>query len=123
MKASKRAYISEPRCIYTGKRFDETNEQLRRTTEHIIPLSLGGSNQFVTNDVCVSANNRAGHEIDDALAQTLPFLMLRHRYRLVGHRKTIPNVKIRGEFLDVGAPARLDISPSGELTFEFENEQ
>ena len=49
--------------------------------------------------------------------------MLLHRYQLAGHRKTIPNVKLKGDFIDIGAPARLDISASGELIFEIENEQ
>lgn len=118
-----RAFVARPRCIYTGFDLDPADEKLKPSHEHIIPLALGGSNQLVTNDVSAAANSRAGNEIDDAVSSLLPFLMLRHRYGLQGNRKTIPNVKLSGEFLDIDAPARLDIAPNGDLSFQFENEQ
>jgi hypothetical protein len=80
---SPRAYISKPRCIYTGAVLDPTSEKLRASYEHIIPLALGGSNQFTTNDVCAEANSLAASEIDDAVAASFPFLMLRQKYSLL----------------------------------------
>lgn len=118
-----RFFISKPRCIYTGAVIDSSSATLKPSHEHIIPLSLGGSNQFTTEDVSLTANNLAGKEIDDAVASSFPFLMLRHRYGLKGNRKTIPNVKIKGEFLDLSAPATLEIGPAGDLKFSFEEEQ
>jgi hypothetical protein len=120
---SPRKFVSEPRCIYTGKILDPSNEKLKPSPEHIIPLSLGGSNQFTTHDVSLCANNAAGEQIDDKAASSFPFLLLRHRYQMVGNRKTIPSVKISGEFIDISARARLDINAAGDLEFTFEDEQ
>ena len=118
-----RPFVSRPRCIYTGKLLDSADEKLKPSHEHIVPLALGGSNQFTTDDVSECANHRAGNEIDDEVANSLPFLMLRHRYKLSGHRKKVPNLKLRGEFIDINAPARLEVTDSGDLVFEFEDEQ
>ncbi len=123
VKDTKRRFVSRDRCIYTGVDLNPTDDKLKPSHEHIIPLALGGSNQFVTDDVSADANSRAGKEVDDAVASLLPFLMLRHRYKLRGNRKTIPNVKLAGEFLDLDAAARLDITADGNLSFQFENEQ
>jgi hypothetical protein len=106
-----RAFVSKARCIYTGDVLDPTDEKLKPSNEHVIPLALGGSNQFTTADVS-----------DDAVAGALPFLMLRQTYNLVGHRKTVPSVKISGEFLDIGARARCEIEQSGALSFTIQNE-
>ncbi|MBH5391765.1 hypothetical protein [Bradyrhizobium diversitatis] len=121
--AQTRKFISQPRCIYTGKRLDPSDEELKPSHEHIIPLSLGGSNQFTTDDVSLKANNKAGDEIDDAVASTLPFLMLRHRYKLPGNRKVIPSLTMKGDFIDINAPAEMSISAQGDIEFEFRNEQ
>lgn len=121
--AKTRPFISQDRCIYTGKVLDPLDADLRPSAEHIIPLALGGSNQFVTRDVSLAANNRAGDEIDDAVASTLPFLMLRHRYKLQGNRKVIPSLKMKGEFIDISASAEMSISPDGDIEFTFQNEQ
>jgi hypothetical protein len=118
-----RQFISQPRCIYSGKVLDASDADLKPSAEHIIPLALGGSNQFTTRDVSLIANNRAGDEIDDAVASTIPFLMLRHRYRLQGNRKVIPSLKMKGEFIDIVAPAEMSISPDGVVEFMFQNEQ
>ncbi len=122
-KNQPRAFIRDPRCVYTGKKLEAGHPEFRPSNEHIIPLSLGGSNQFTTNDVALEANNRAGRDIDDAVASALPFLTLRHHYKLVGHRKTIPNIKLQGEFLDLQANASMDIDVDGTIKFEFEDEQ
>jgi hypothetical protein len=111
------------RCIYSGKELDPADENLKPSLEHIIPLSLGGSNQFTTRDVSSAANSAAGNMIDDEAAGSLPFLMLRHRYRLPGNRKVIPSLKMKGHFIDINAPAQLGINAEGELEFTFENEQ
>jgi hypothetical protein len=123
MLQATRAFVSKPRCIYTADVLDPLSEQLKPSHEHIIPLSLGGSNQFTTDDVSLTANSAAGEQIDDKVASSFPFLTLRHRYKLIGNRKTIPSVKISGEFVDINAPARLDINAAGNLEFTFENEQ
>ena len=112
------------RCIYTGKTLVAGDDKLKPSHEHIVPLALGGSNQFTTDDVSHAANTRAGKEIDDEAASLLPFLMLRHKYGLEGNRRTIPNVKLKGAFTDLaGAEATLEIDPDANLTFLFQHEQ
>ena len=63
-KASDSRAFLRPRCIYTGKDFNFADPLLRPSLEHIIPLSLGGSDDFTTKDVSAEANARAGNEID-----------------------------------------------------------
>ena len=111
------------RCIYTGHELIDGDDRFRPSHEHIIPLALGGSNGFVTDEVCADANARAGNDIDDAVASLLPYLMLRHRYQLRGNRKVIPKVKLQGEFLDLKAPASVDIDDQGDMAFRFDDEQ
>jgi hypothetical protein len=117
-----RPFISRPRCIYTGNDLDASDGLWRPSHEHIIPLSLGGSDDFVTDDVALTSNSRAGNEIDDEVASSFPFLCLRHRYGLQGNRRVIPNIKISGEFLDLQARAKAEISASGEIVFSFIDE-
>lgn len=123
MLPQKKKNLAIPRCIYTRRPLNDGTAESKSSWEHIVPLSLGGSNQFTTRDVRADANSLAGNKIDDIVAQQLPYLMLRHEYTLVGNRKTIPNVKLSGEFTDVSRAARVDISPAGDLTFEFRDEQ
>lgn len=111
------------KCIYTKETLVSGDKRLKPSQEHIIPLALGGSNGFVTNDVCAEANAHAGNEIDDEVSSLLPYLMLRHRYQLRGNRKVIPKIKLTGEFLDLDAPASVDIDDEGNLAFNFSNEQ
>ena len=51
-------------CIYSGKEI--TPEEA--TVEHIIPLSLGGNNQFTTN-VGKKINSDVGSKIDGKFSQ------------------------------------------------------
>lgn len=76
-------------CIYSGDPLDPEP----RPPEHIIPLSMGGSNDFVTNDVCSKANHRAGSEIDGALADDVFVKIYRQKFALVGYSHDVPNVE------------------------------
>ncbi len=120
------ANADEParRCIYSGDLLVPGDEKLRPSHEHIVPLALGGSNQFTTDDVSAAANSRAGNEVDDEVAALLPFVMLRQRYGLKGNRRTIPKVTLKGEFTEiVGASATLEIDPDANISVEFHDEQ
>lgn len=114
----------KPRCIYTKKLLVIDDKFLRPSHEHIVPLSLGGSNQFTTDEVCAEANSRAGKEIDDAVASQLTFLGQRQKYGLKGNRGTIPNVRIEGHFLEIpDANATIEIDADANVSFRFHNEQ
>lgn len=116
-----RQFISRARCIYLGEDLDDMSctTDLRPTKEHIIPLSLGGSNHFFVFDVSQRANTRAGNEIDNAVASSLPFLMIRQRYGLAGHRKIIPTVVLAGQFENIRERAELSIDSTGCLSWKF----
>lgn len=47
-------------CIYSGKMWPED----QRTKEHIVPFALGGSDDFVTNDVAKEPNHEMGARAD-----------------------------------------------------------
>lgn len=112
------------RCIYTGDTLVPGDANLRASREHIVPLALGGSDQFVTWDVSAAANSRAGNEIDDNVASLLPFLGLRHKYKLKGNRRVIPNVALKGEFAEIpGVGATLEIDSDANISVIFHNEQ
>lgn len=118
-----RAFISEPRCIYTGKKLDPNDVNLKPSHEHILPLSLGGVDSFVTDDVSAIANSLASTQIDDYVASLLPFLILRQKYGLVGHRKVVPKWTLKGSFDDVQANAELSIAADGQIMCKFDDEQ
>jgi hypothetical protein len=119
-----RRFIAQDRCIYSELKLDDANPELRQSLEHIVPLSLGGSNGLTINDVSVGANNKAGNEVDDPVASSLPFLIMRHRYGLAGNRGTVPNIKFKGEFQgsQLGS-ARLEIDTAGQLSFALDQDK
>ncbi len=118
-----RSFVANRRCIYTGVLLDTSKPETAPSREHIIPLSLGGSNQFTVHDVSREANNIAGKKIDDEVSSHLIFLMLRNRFGLSGHRGTVPSVDLHGVFDDIGAEAKLSIDPDSTLRVKFKKEQ
>ena len=120
-----RAFVAKPRCIYTGAELEPGDPELKPSPEHIIPLSLGGSNGFVTREVSVKANNRAGNEIDDWVASLFTVAILRNRFKLAGHRKTVPDVRIEGTFLDMAShpAASMVIDADGSVAFDIKGTQ
>lgn len=126
MPANKtRAFVARPRCIYSGDFLDPTDPELAPSPEHIVPMSLGGSNQFVTNDVSRRANNRAGNEIDDRVASLFTVTTLRNQYKLVGHRGIVPDVKIAGQFEDISSrpDATMVVKADGSVEFVLKGSQ
>ena len=69
-------------CIYTDKEILKENSN----TEHIIPLSLGGSNDFTIN-VDKEFNSKVGSEIDGALSNDFIMNMIRSKRGIYGHSK------------------------------------
>src|SRR3954464_12183897 len=100
-RAKSRAHINRDRCLYTGRNLDpaSTLDKYIPSEEHIIPLALGGHNSFIIpREVSKEANHQVGKEIDGRLATTALVLGLRQKYRLAGHRKTLPTLQLDGEF-------------------------
>lgn len=123
--AKVRAFVAKPRCIYTGAELKVGDPDLKPSPEHIIPLSLGGSNGFITRDVSVKANNRAGNEIDNKVASLFTVAILRNRFKLAGHRGIVPNVHMEGTFLDMSShpDASMVIDADGSVKFNVKGTQ
>jgi len=78
-------------CPYSGNYLNHE----ACSPEHIIPLSLGGSNAF-TVMVSSELNAKAGSEIDAALAtKDLGTMIRRREFSARGHSKQQPEVRIR----------------------------
>jgi hypothetical protein len=77
-------------CPYSDREvsFSET------TTEHIIPLSLGGSDRF-TIPVHKHANSQLGSQIDGKLADDFLILFQREKFRARGHSGQYPTPLVR----------------------------
>jgi len=74
-------------CPYTNREISESDA----TPEHIIPLSLGGSNAL-TIRVHHNANSSIGSEIDGALANDPLISFVRREFDARGHSGTKPKV-------------------------------
>ena len=85
-------------CIYSGKEIDDQDTNI----EHIIPLSLGGSNDFTIN-VSEKLNSYLGSKIDGKLTQDFLVNMDRVHYAGKGHSKKEAKLNIRSELED-GSP-------------------
>ena len=85
------------KCIYTGiELLDDVpkDHKQARSFEHIIPLSLGGTHQLTTWDVCIKANSDCGSGIDGPFADH-PFVqMQRQTLGLRGHSNIVPAVTL-----------------------------
>lgn len=78
-------------CIYTGKEFKEDE----MSVEHIIPLSLGGCDDF-TIMVEKGINSDLGNEIDGKLAEDFLVKIKRARENIKGHSRKTVKLDVRG---------------------------
>lgn len=104
-------------CIYSGKEISIEEA----TVEHIIPLSLGGSNQF-TIYVEKKSNSDIGSKIDGKFSQDLLIGLSQLPYDNRGHSKKPREVKIRG-VMDDGHPITWTLSKKGGRIFNHKTNQ
>lgn len=83
-----------PWCPYTDLELPEE----AMNSEHIIPLSLGGSNQFCI-PVEKNFNAKVGSKVDGVLANDFLTLMRRHEFDARGHSNTTPTVLLKKSHL------------------------
>jgi hypothetical protein len=83
-----------PWCPYTDLELPEE----AMNSEHIIPLSLGGSNQFCI-PVEKEFNGKVGSTIDGALANDFLTLIRRREFDARGHSNTPPEVILKKSHL------------------------
>lgn len=74
--------MSEIYCIYT----DKLTPEAECSIEHILPLSLGGCNEFVIK-VNAAKNATLGSEIDGKLANDFILTLVRKGNNFKGHSK------------------------------------
>lgn len=81
-------------CIYSDKEIS----QKAATKEHIIPLSLGGSNRFVIT-VDRDSNGKIGSKIDGGLANDVGIQFLRKAHNVRGHSNKEVKVRLKSSEL------------------------
>jgi hypothetical protein len=88
-------------CPYTDRELNEseTNE------EHILPLALGGSDQFVI-PVDKSANSTVGSDIDGAIEKEFYVKFARREFDAVGQSGNKPEVVFKYASFD-GRPVQV----------------
>lgn len=98
-------------CPYT----DQELEDSQTSSEHILPLSLGGINGFEI-PVCKEFNSSSGSKIDGALANDFLVLMKRNELDIRGHsgKKPLPIAK-RSKDLSTGKPLQVTFDKLGGL--------
>jgi hypothetical protein len=110
-------------CIYVPERElndDRPPNERTKSTEHIVPWALGGSNGCTTDDVSRKANNDLGTEIDAPLSNLLPMAFWRHTLKLEGQSRTIPPVVFDAVATKNGTPAKITFHADGRVDFNPE---
>lgn len=99
-------------CIYTDK------ETLDPSPEHILPLSLGGHDQFVI-DVDRKFNNDIGSKVDGKLANDFLVLFARDKANAVGHSKKHPIPTVKYAKLSDGTPVQAKFAKDGLSLYDL----
>lgn len=97
-------------CIYSGKQWPVSE----RSEEHIVPVALGGSDEFVTYDVAKTVNSTMGTSIDAALADDIRVQLMRARLGLAGRSGRVPDLlDAYGTVADTGERVRCILPVDG----------
>lgn len=99
-------------CVYTDK------ETLDPSPEHIIPLSLGGHNDFVIG-VDRKFNNDIGSKVDGKLANDFLVLFERDKADAVGHSRKHPAPVVTHAKLTDGTPVQAQFGKNGLSLFDL----
>lgn len=81
-------------CIYS----DKLVPYLQTNMEHIIPLSLGGSNKF-TLRIDRTINSKLGSNVDGRLVKDYVISSRRRHRDLRGHSKSVPKTSLKKSFI------------------------
>ncbi|MBN8412140.1 hypothetical protein [Halomonas litopenaei] len=99
-------------CVYTDR---ETTDP---SSEHILPLSLGGHDDFVI-DVDRKFNNDIGSKVDGKLANDFLVLFDRDKASAVGHSKKHPIPTVKHARLMDGTPVQAMFGKDGLSLFDL----
>lgn len=105
-------------CIYSGKEIHEleSNDELETNEEHIIPLSLGGSDDF-TIRVSKEYNDYLGSNVDGKMTQDFFIAMDRVRHQDKGHSQKEPRLDVKSE-IENGKPAITSFTKDNMKVFD-----
>ncbi len=104
-------------CVYSGKKWPESE----RSTEHIVPYGIGGSDGLVINDVATKPNNDVGSFVDGLLMGNWLVAGYRWNYKIKSQKGNIPPVVFVGtvELNGKAVPATYSIAADGKLSLEL----
>lgn len=103
-------------CIYTDK------ETLQPSPEHIIPLSLGGHDEF-TIQVDRNFNNEVGSKVDGKLANDFAILFDRNKTDVRGHSGKPPVPTAKRATLADGTPVQALLGKDGLKIFDLNSKK
>jgi hypothetical protein len=111
-----------PKCIYCRHDLNENDppDDMTKSWEHIVPLAMGGSNQFTTWDTSSKYNHEFGSSIDAAFMNQPLIAIQRHMLSLRGHGRTVPPIKWEGRSMDNNEPIRIVINHDGSVLYQVE---
>lgn len=98
-------------CVYSG---EETSDP---SLEHVLPLSLGGHNDFCIQ-VDRDFNNQVGSKVDGAISNDFLVLFDRDKNNAKGHSRKQPIPRIRSVKLANGEPAQAEFGKEGLKIFD-----
>lgn len=104
-------------CIYSGKEVDESESNV----EHVIPLSLGGSDDF-TISVSEKCNSYLGSKVDGKMTQDFLISLDRVKYGGKGHSKKETRVDVKSK-LENGKPAITSFTKNNMEVFDPVNKE
>ena len=104
-------------CIYAGKKIDESKSNL----EHVIPLSLGGSDEFCIK-VSEKYNSILGSKIDGKMTQDFLIGIDRVKHGDKGHSSKEPRMDIKSK-LESEKPVITSFTRDGLKVYDVSNKK
>ena len=110
------------RCIYCRADLNANvpPDDMTKSWEHIVPLALGGSNQFTTWDTSTKYNHDFGSTIDAAFMNQPLLAIQRHMLGLAGHGGSIPPIEWEGRSMDNNEPITISIEYDGSVSYRVQ---
>ncbi|MDH7640254.1 HNH endonuclease [Sphingomonas oryzagri] len=111
------------RCIYCLKDIvprDVAVGLLNPSLEHIIPYSLGGSDDFATPDAHVGCNSSLGETVDSDCINQPYIVILRQKFGIPGRSGNVPDLVLSAVSANGNEPATMTIPHGKAATFKHE---
>lgn len=83
------------RCIYSRMPLIEGHLEWRRSVEHIVHATMGGSRDFATSDVSAKYNSGYGSRIDAPFVELLPYAIKRQALGIKNYKGDLKTIEFR----------------------------